>query len=467
MSLTRRSFLKASAAASLGAAGGCAGFPAILSSRSPNAKLCHACIGTANMANFDLRQFAANPKVEVTAICDVDSSFLAAAHRLVPGARVYSDWRELLAAEGDRLDSVNVSTPDHTHTIIAANAMRAGKNVYCQKPLCKRMDECRLLRRIAAESGVVTQLGTQIAASPCDRLTVEVLRAGLIGPVRRVMLFSTRGGKSRAARKAPVPAAVPPTLDWEKWVGPAPMRPYAPGYHPLLWRMYTDFGSGWIGDLCIHVISAPWQGLGIGKAAPLSVRAEVNAEALTDPAYRGCWPRYSHITWEMPGVPGSGGKPFAMEWFSGFSEEPGVPSEFLPPAVCAEVGRKCGLARLPLEGRVIEGERGWMLVPHGFDPELRPHLVMKDGSASPAFPEVGSAPSHFDEYVERCFDGRPARSDFAWTTDMMEAVLLGGIAERLPGRTLVWDPAACTLGDPAATALLRSAYRDGWKLDGI
>lgn len=461
--LSRRSFLRGAAASSLWAAGGCAGFPSLLSSRSPNALLTHACIGTANMAGYDLDQFLKNPQVRITALCDVDADFLAAAKKKVPDARVYRDWRELLAAEGDRLDSVNVSTPDHGHTVQISGALKAGKHVYAQKPLCKYFDECAYLRDLAAKSGKVTQLGTQMAANACDRATVEALRQGLIGPVRRVMLFSTRTGASRVARKQPVPCVVPPTLDWERWIGPAPMRPYAPGYHPLLWRMYTDFGSGWIGDLCIHVISAPWQGLGIGDAAPLAVRADVDAAALTDPSCKGCWPRYSHITWEMPGVPGSGMKPFQMEWFSGFSEDAATPAAFLPPTVCHEVCRQAGIGKLPLEGRVIEGEKGYLLVPHGWDAQTL-RIVMKDGSTPPPLPQVGDAPSHFDEYVARCFDGKTARSDFAWTTRMMDAVLMGGIAERLPGRRHVWNPSTRTFDSAEANRLSVSAYRDGWTL---
>ena len=411
---SRRSFLKGFSAASFFAGGGCA---SIISSRSPNSLLCHACIGTANMARYDMEQFLANPRVKVTALCDVDASFLAAARKLVPDARIYRDWRELLASEGDRIDSLNVSTPDHTHAVIAANAMRRGKHVYCQKPLCKYMDESAALRALAANSGVVTQLGTQIAAGSCERTAVEAMRSGMM------------------------------TLDWDKWIGPAPMRPYAPIYHPLNWRIFTDFGSGWVGDLCIHLASCVWLGLDIGRTMPVAVRADVNAEALTNPAYKGCWPRYSHITWEFSGLRASGGKPFSVEWFSGFSDEPAAPAEFLPPEMCREVYRKCGIDKMPYEGRVIEGEDGYLLVPHGFDLNLRPHVVMKNGKSAPPLPKVGPAPTHFDEFAECC---------------MTDAILLGGVAERLPGRRHVWDDVSKSFDAREATALLKSAYREGW-----
>ena len=464
LEISRRSFVRGLSATSLLAGGGCA---SILSSRAPNARLCHACIGTANMARYDLQQFLANPRVKITALCDVDANFLADAHKLVPDARIYRDWRELLAAEGDRLDAINVSTPDHTHAVIAAQAMLRGKHVYCQKPLCKYMDESAQLRRLAAESGVVTQLGTQISAGACERTAVEVLRSGVIGPVRRVILFSTRNCRSRAERTVPVPAPVPKTLNWDLWIGPASMRPYAPVYHPLLWRMYTDFGSGWVGDLCIHLASCVWLGLGIGRTMPSAVRADVNAEALTNPAYKGCWPRYSHITWEFPGIVASGGKPFDVEWFSGFSDAPAAPAAFLPPQICRDVYLKCGIDKLPYEGRVIEGEDGYLLVPHGFDLSLRPQVVMKDGSAAAPLPHVGSAPSHFDEFAERCLNGGRTRSDFAWTTYMTDAILLGGVAERLPGRRHQWNDTAKTFDTSEATALLKSRYREGWSLPKV
>lgn len=460
--IRRRSFLRGVSAVSLLAGGG--GCVSILSSRSPNSLLCHACIGTANMAGYDLDQFLANPRVKVVALCDVDAAFLAAAKKKAPDARVYRDWRELLAAEGDRVDSLNVSTPDHTHAIIAANSMKRGKHVYCQKPLSKYMDESALLRSLASERGVVTQLGTQIAAGACERTAVEALRSGMIGPVRRVILFSTRNAGSRIERTFPVPATVPATLDWDKWIGPAPMRPYSPVYHPLLWRIYTDFGSGWVGDLCIHLASCIWLGLNIGNAMPIAVRADVNAEALTNPAYRGCWPRYSHITYEMPGIAASGGRAFNIEWFSGFSDPPSSPPEFLPPEFCRDIYRRCGIEKMPYEGRVIEGELGYLLVPHGFDLNLRPLVVMKNGKAAPPLPKVGSAPTHFDEFAERCLEGGRTRSDFAWTTYMTDAILLGGVAERIPNRRHVWNSAMKAFDTPEATAILKSNYRIGWQM---
>lgn len=457
--MKRRDFIKTTIAA-----GAAFGFPAIVSARSPNGKVCHACIGTAGMAGHDMRTFNGMTDIaDVVAICDVDANFLKKAKEALPNARVYRDWRELLEKEGDKIDSVNVSTPDHTHTIIAANAMRRGKHVYCQKPLCKKLDECRLLRRLAAEKGVTTQLGTQFASSLGDRQIVDFLQKGTIGAVSRVSLYSTRNGMSRAKRVLTPATAVLAHLDWETWIGPAPMTEYRPKiYHPMLWRMWKDFGSGWIGDLCIHVISAPWIGLGLGTTAPIAVQAEIEKNALVDPIYKKAWPRWSHITWEMPGVEASGGKPFKLEWFSGFSKDPTITPEFLPPAEYEALFAKTPLKTRADEGRVFEGEKGWILAPHG----SAPMALLKDGTVvKPA--KLPKAPNHHRQFMEQVFNGtKDTRSSFAWSTWMMESVLMGAVCEQLPNRRFTWNVAEGRFnGADDANALLKSNYRDGWKLD--
>ena len=461
---SRRQFIGASL--SLAASGCCStdrGFPAILSSKSPNSKLCHACIGVGGMGGADRGAFRSYKDMEIVALCDVDAKRLEEAAKQHPGARTYQSWREMFEKEGDRLDSVNVSTPDHTHTIIAAEAIRRGKHVYCQKPLCKKLDECRLLRRLAAERGVVTQLGTQFAATKGDRQIVEFLRTGAVGPVRRVCLYSTRTGASRKKRFLQPTCKIPDYLDWETWIGPAPMRDYAPGYHPTLWRVWRDFGSGWIGDLCIHVISAPWIGMDLGKTAPIDVRADDEPAFYVDPVYRQCWPRYSHIRWNFPGVAASGGRPFVLDWYSGVKEDPTTPAEFLPPAEYEALFAKTPLKERAHEGRVIEGEKGWILAPHA---GASPVVILRDGTVVNA-PDPGPAPSHHHEFATACLKGGATRSDFAWSTYMMESVIMGGVCEQLPGRTYAWNAAESRFDDPAATALLKSSYRKGWELEGL
>ena len=265
--MDRRTFLKRSALAAAGLLSGCASAPRGV---SPNSALCHACIGVGGMGGADISNIKTHPRTRIVALCDVDRERLAKAAQAFPDARTYTDWRELLAAEGDRVDSVNIAVPDHNHTVIAVNAMRAGKHVYCQKPLCHEIAECRLLRDTARKTGVVTQLGVQHAAGVGDRMAVALLHSGAIGTVERVYLFSNRKGVSRVALTRPESAdPVPHGLDWDLWLGTAPIRPYAEKiYHPLIWRVWQDFGSGWVGDIGCHLHSAVWKGLGqIGRAS--------------------------------------------------------------------------------------------------------------------------------------------------------------------------------------------------------
>jgi len=191
----RGAFIRGGVAALAAAGIPLSGFPAILNRRKPNEMLSHAAIGCANQAGYDLSQLASHRDVNITAICDVDSRYLEKAHRRYPNARIYRDAFEMFEKEGDRIDSVNVSTPDHTHAQYIVEALKRGLNVYAQKPLCHDIDDCRSIAKIAAEKKAVTQMGTQIAAWECDRQTAAALRSGSIGEVRRVWLFSTRRSK--------------------------------------------------------------------------------------------------------------------------------------------------------------------------------------------------------------------------------------------------------------------------------
>src|SRR5437879_4566581 len=180
---TRRQFMRTAAFASLAS-------PFILSCRSaqsksrtisPNGKLNHASIGVGGMmGGNDLSTFLQHKRLQIVALCDVDATMLDKAAKLAPNARLYSDWRELLAKEGDRIDSVNVAVPDHSHFSIAYSAVQKGKHVYCQKPLCHDVAEVRTLTEASIKQGVITQLGTQMAASAHSRTAVTWLKEGRI-----------------------------------------------------------------------------------------------------------------------------------------------------------------------------------------------------------------------------------------------------------------------------------------------
>ena len=457
--------MKMTGMAGLLSATGCAGFPGITSSKSPNGKLRHACIGVGNKGRDDWQELMTHPNIEITALCDVDSNFLAAAKKWFPNARTYRDWRELFAAEEGRIDSVNISIPDHNHVIVADAAMRRGLNVYLQKPLCKTLRECEHLRKLAKESGVVTQVGAQLNAQIADRQTVELLRTQALGPVETVYLYSTRKGLSRKHRYLPAAVPAPKTLDWNLWLGVAKERPYAPDvYHPLIWRVWHDFGNGWVGDTAPHLMSAVWRGMGLGTIAPIDVWAEKITDA-DDNVKDIVWPTAAHVVWRFPGVPATDGKPFEIQWHDGCSEPDALsPANFLPPKKIDELYAASPFGNRPHEGKAVKCRDGWILQPHG---ALMAWAVRNDGTPVEP-PRLPAVPSHYHEYVDCCLAGRTASTDFSWATYMMDAILMAETAERLPsGTRLAWNAATRSFGDAKADGILTTPYRKGWEVKGV
>ena len=440
------------------------GAPAITAVRSPNGRLRHMSIGCANMAGGDIASLSSHKMIETAAFCDVDAGYLAKMKERFPNARFYRDWREMFDAEGDRVDSVNVSVPDHHHLAMATAAMKRGKHVYLQKPMAKTMQESAYLRRVARECGVVTQMGTQYTAFKSERQVIELIRSGVLGPVEHVYLFSTRKGLSRKRRKVPVVAPVPATLDWELWLGSAAERPYANGvYHPLMWRIWRDLGSGWVGDTGCHLIAAAWKGMDLGSAAIRDVWAETITDA-EDGVKDKVWPTGAHIVWNFDGVPSSGGKPFKFEWFDGCSEPDNLaPANLRPPAEIDALYAKSPFSKRPHEGKVVKCAKGWILQPHG---AKEAYAVGVDGKPVPV-PNVPDAPSHYHEFVDCCLAGKMASTDFAWSTYMRECVIAGEIAERVSGVKIAWDAASRRFDNAAANAFLTRPYREGWEIPGL
>jgi predicted dehydrogenase len=222
----------------------------------PSEKLNIAGIGIGGMGSGNLRNLA---NENIVALCDVDTEYAGKVFNAFPQARKYTDYRELLDKEKD-VDAVVIATPDHTHAVIAAAAMRAGKHVFCQKPLTHDVYEARRLAEIARETGVVTQMGIQGHSMEGIRQLREWISAGVIGDVREVdawcsLTYYPWGHASWSSPRGTRPEETPPvpdTLDWDLWLGPAPERPYHPCYHPRTWRSWWDFGCGMMGDRGVH-----------------------------------------------------------------------------------------------------------------------------------------------------------------------------------------------------------------------
>lgn len=451
---SRRGFLRAAGSAGAFGLAGCAGFPAITSTRSPNGRLRHVCIGCGSQGRSNINHLASHKRIEMAAFCDVDALMLDKLRAKFPKARFYGNWREML--ESEDVDSVMVATPDHSHCEIMSEVLKRGYNLYAEKPLCRSFDECRALESLAASSGAVTQLGMQIAAWECDRHTAALLASGAVGQVKKVWLFSNSGYYAKLLeRKWPVASApVPGTLDWKGWLASAPYRDYSPKrYHSFVWRAWRDFGSGWLGDMGSHLFSPVWLGMGLGRTVPVSAKASVYDCGWSDEMKRQFLPLYSHVTWQFPGVKSTGMKPFEVEWCDGPSggkvpkeflpqgktEEiagnkavtAGLADEFLPPKRFYEMAAKTPLGALPVQGRVVEGSEGWMISTHFNKP---PVLLTKDCKPRPLeLPFLSPVPNHYHEYIDCCLDGGKASTDFAWTTRLTDWLLLGRKAIDNPG----------------------------------
>ena len=451
-SVSRRKFLGSITAAAFAApfvANSSVGFA------SPKSKLKHACIGVGGMGWHDLQNFKEHPDVEIVALCDVDANHLQKAAEVLPDARTYTDWRELLEQERDIIDSVNVTVPDHNHFAIAYRAIQDGKHVYCQKPMCHDVAEVRKLTEASIRAGVITQLGTQHASGKGDRSAVQMIKDGAIGKVKHAYLCSNRPAAIETYRlPGPRPRQgqnVPSHLNWDLWIGTAPMRPYAPDiYHPAIWRAWQDFGTGWSGDIGCHIFDAVWKGLGL--KAPKSVVAEVQESWQESSERNGdTWPQGDHITWMFPGNELTESDVLPVEWFDG---------EFYPPW---EIQALFPGQPYPAESAMLIGTEGALLIPHTEMPVLLPENKYMDYKT----PKLDDR-NHYHHFVDACLGGEKTESHFARSGPMTEAILLGTVAIREPGTVLEWD--AVKMRFPhhrEANKYLSRDYRKNWGVAGF
>ncbi|MFT5241594.1 MAG: putative dehydrogenase, partial [Kiritimatiellia bacterium] len=329
----------------------------------------------------------------------------------------------------------------------------AGKHVYCQKPLCHDVAEARAVAEAAKKHGRITQLGTQAASGVGDLMAVQHLRNGVLGRVKKVIVCSNRPGAIANYRPVgPRPDKtdpVPETLNWDLWLGSAPERPFVNGiYHPVKWRGWQDFGTGWLGDIGCHVFDSWWKGLQL--TAPTSVIANVQESWRDAPERRGdTWPQSVHVTWTFDGVEATGGQPFTVEWFDGL---------MVPPAEAQEMAKAAGFSKFPSESSMVVGEEGSMIVPNSAGPRLSPTDKFV-GVPRPVVP----ARNHYHHFVDACLGGEKTESFFEQTGPMTETILLGTVAVRMPDTKLEWNAKEMKVTNvAAANKYLGRTYRKGW-----
>jgi len=437
--VTRRRFLKTAAAATTITL-----LPSGLATTYAAAnKVNVAFIGTGGVAKGNrsrFKQMADDPVGgnNVVALCDVDRDNLAIAAKDHPGAAAWADYRKMLTTQKD-IEAVMVSTPDHTHFPASMLAMKLGLAVATEKPMAHSVWEARQMAQAAAKFKVATQMDNEHHAKEGMRLVVEWIRAGAVGKVREVHVWTNRPIWPQAITKRPPAEPAPKNLDWDLWIGAAPYRDYHKGLHRFAWRGWWDFGTGALGDMGCHIIDQPFWALKLGS--PTSVKAKQegnNAET---------GPKWSVITYQFP-ARGPDLPPVTMTWYDG-EKLPPRPKEL-------EKDRK-----VPNQGVLFVGEKGTILSTHPPSPRLIPEAKMKAFERpKPFFPR---SPGHRKEWLEAIRGGHPASSNFIdHAGGLTEVVLLGNVAIRA-GVKLQWDAENLKATNcPEADKYIRRPYRKGW-----
>lgn len=417
----------------------------------PSERVNIAGIGAGGMGGGDIATFA-KLGANVVALCDVDDVRAAGSYNAFPKARRYKDFRQMLEKEAQNIDGVTVGTPDHVHAVAALAAIRAGKHVYCQKPLTHTLHECRELTKAARAAKVITSMGNQGHASEGSRLTNEWIAAGVIGEVREVHVWSDRAGhlwKQGIVRPTDTPP-VPASLDWDLWLGPIAPRPYHPTYAPIGWRGWWDFGTGALGDMGCHIIDHPVWALQLGAPTSVEARSTLDGTILADNKLNyETYPVASIIYFDFP----QRGKlpPVKMTWYDG-GLMPAVPAEM--PAGQALPGN--GVLYVGSKGKMFHGSHGGM-------PQLLPAELHEQAKAVPQTME--RSPGHYEEWILGCKSGKQPVSSFDYSGPMTETVLLGVLALRAPGRRLEWDSENQKVKNaPELNQYIHTEYRKGWTL---
>jgi predicted dehydrogenase len=349
---------------------------------------------------------------------------------------------------------VLVATPDHNHAIVSIAAMKRGLHVYCEKPLAHSIWEARQMAKVAAETGVVTQMGTQGHAFEGTRRAVEVVRSGAIGDVTELHVWTDRPagwwpqGILRPRDRPPVPDG----LDWDVWLGPATVRPYNPAYVPFAWRGFWDFGTGAIGDMGIHNLDTAFWALDLGL--PTVVEVKDCSPALSTPEMQETAPLWSVIELRFPARGSS--PPVRMTWYDGGK---------LPPQELFQ-----GEPLISKDGgSLIIGSKGTLFTRtwHGGEDDSDMFVLLPrkqfEGVHLPA-PTLPRTSGHHQEWVNACHGQGKALSHFGYAALLTEALLLGNVALRT-GKKIEWDAHSMRARScPEADAYLHPKFRKGWTL---
>ena len=491
----RREFIKTS---SLAAGSLAFGAPALLRGQNLNSKLNIACIGIGGKGRSDTDACAGE---NIVALCDVDTGSQAyeTQTKKYPSAKSYKDFRQMLDQMGDRIDAVTVSTPDHMHAIVASMAMKRKKAVFCQKPLTQTIYEARYLREMAHKKKIVTQMGNQGSATDGLRRAVETIQDGLIGQVHEVHVWTNRPVWPQAMVRPAGEDPVPSTLDWDIWIGPAPMRPYKGGgnpkagiYEPFNWRGWQDFGTGALGDMACHTVNMPFRALDLDYPTEIEAMpfGQMNKESYpVGSKIRFAFPkRKGRIALEHPHLFHHYKKiehdAMTLWWYDGGQPDPpargGHDLTNKPPIeLTADIVALQG--KVPDSGCLLIGDGGTVFSPDDYGTNFFVKLKGEEKfvhylqhPAMAQYPEriprnrnAGtSVVAHAQEWLTAVKENKPEMcySRFDIGARLTEIMLLGCVSLRV-GQKIEWDgPKMVAKNCPQAAQFIRRQDRSGWAL---
>ena len=436
--MTRRRFLRRS----FGSASAAVGAPLILSSpllgqEAPSNRLTVGCIGLGGQGSWDTRAFLNQPGAQIVAVCDVDRARAEKGRDMVEahyrskapadtysGYALYSDFRDVLAR--DDIDTVMIATPDHWHALITIAAVRAGKDVYCEKPLAYSVAEGRAVVNAVTQYGRVLQTGTQRRSARHIRHGCELVRNGRLGKLHTVRVglpagFQIRGGYGGLQPPAPVPGG----FDYDMWLGPAPEEPYTPGRCHFNFRWILDYGEGYISDWGAHYLDVAQWGIGADDTGPRSVQASATfpSEGLYD-----------------------------------------APIAFTIDYTYA-TGVKLICSTAETLGMRFEGTEGWLhLEKPGAAGIIAEPAGVLNSVIRPGEVRLRQSPGQHANFLD-CVRTRRETTAPAEVGHRSASVCHVGMIAAILGRRLRWDPAAETfLNDPQANRLLARDMRSPWRV---
>jgi len=415
----------------------------------PSDKLNIAGIGVGGMGRTNLK----NSKTEnIIALCDVDWKYAKRCFDDYPDAKKYKDYRKMYDEMGKDIDAVIIATADHTHALIAAQAITMGKHVYVQKPLTHSVYESRLLTSLAEKYRVATSMGNQGSSGEGVSLTCEWIWNGEIGEIKKVESFTDRPIWPQGLNRPKEEMVVPDTLDWDLFLGPAPVRPYNAIYHPWNWRGWWDFGTGALGDMACHILHPVFVGLKLqyptkvqGSSTLLLTDCAPNAEMvkMTFPVR----PDHKDVTVKMPEV--------TVTWFDG-GLQPTKPEGWPEGKRMNDAGG----------GVLFHGTKDTLVCgSYGKDPWL---LSGRVPSVPPKRRRVET--SHEKDWIRACKESPDSRvetaSPFSEAGPFNEMVVMGVLAVRLQGlnKELEWDGENMTFTNIKDSETLRICIEDNFEI---